>query len=115
MASLIPTRPTLHEEVEEEFSNIHSLREPTQCIGDSDMNRTATKLRQQQLSLARKLTTAELGRTDVNPIDLLRDGLLLADLTLELDRKLSTGTPFPTAWLLPSRLSDPPEPVPRHS
>ncbi len=79
------------------------------------MTRTATKLRLQQLSLARKLKAAELGRTDVDPIDMLRDGLLLAKLTLELDQRLSTGTPFPTAWLLPTRLSDPPDPVPQHS
>jgi hypothetical protein len=79
------------------------------------MNRTATKLRQQQLSLARKLKAAELGRTYLDPIDMLRDGLRLASLTLDLDQKLCGGTPFPTAWLLPTRLSDPPEPVPSHS
>ena len=76
---------------------------------------TASKLRQQQLSLARRLKDAELGRTHLDPLDLLRDGLLLASLTLELDAKLCSGIPFPTAWILPTRIRHPPEPVPKHS
>ncbi len=79
------------------------------------MTRTATKLRQEQLSLARKLDAAELGRTYLDPLDMLRDGLRLASLTLDLDRKLCEGTPFPTAWILPTRLTKPPKPAPKES
>jgi hypothetical protein len=79
------------------------------------MSRTATKLRQEQLFLARRLKDAELGRTHLDPLDLLRDGLLLAKLTLDLDEKLCSGTPFPTAWILATAIRHPPEPAPKHS
>ncbi len=69
--------------------------------------RTASTLRRQQLSLARKLKSAELGRSYLDPLDLLRDGLLLASLTLELDARLCSGTPFPTAWTLPAQIRHP--------
>ena len=73
------------------------------------MSRTATKLREEQLSLARKLKKVELGHALPDPLDLIRDGLTLAHLTLELDSRLCSGTPFPTAWILPAlgRNSDP--------
>ncbi len=79
------------------------------------MSRTASMLRQQQISLARKLKHAELGRTHLDPLDLLRDALLLAGVTLDLDAKLCSGTPFPTAWILPTGIRHPPEAAPRHS
>ena len=79
------------------------------------MSRTATTLRQQQISLARKLKNAELGRTHVDPLDLLRDGILLASVTLDLDAKLCSGTPFPTVWVVPGGIRHPPEPGPRDS
>ncbi len=76
------------------------------------MSRTASKLRQQQILLARRLKNAELGRTHVEPLDLLRDGLLLASLTLELDSGLCSGLPFPTVWILPASIRHPLEPQP---
>ena len=68
------------------------------------MSRTASKLRQQQISLARRLTSAELGRTHMDPLDLIRDAILLAGVTLELDAALRFGRPFPTAWVLPESI-----------
>jgi hypothetical protein len=79
------------------------------------MTRAASKLRLQQISLARKLKDAEFGRTHLDPLDLLRDGLLLASITLDLDAKLCSGTPFPTAWILPTGIRHPPEAAPRRS
>jgi hypothetical protein len=76
------------------------------------MSRTASRLRQQQLLLARRLKNAELGRTHVEPLDLLRDGLLLASLTLDLDAGLCSGLPFPTVWILPASMRHPVKPEP---
>ena len=57
------------------------------------MNRIATNLLQEQLTLARRILTPD-GR-QVQAEDILR----LARVTLELHRKLSSGTPFPSVWL----------------
>ncbi len=76
------------------------------------MSRTASKLRKQQILLAHRLKNAELGRTHVEPLDLLRDGILLASLTLELDSGLCSGLPFPTVWILPASMRHPLEPQP---
>jgi len=73
------------------------------------MSRTASNLRQQQLSLARKLRSARLGLTHLDPLDVVRDGLLLAELTLELDARLCAGTPFPAAWIAHASTRRPPE------
>lgn len=73
------------------------------------MRPTASNLRQQQLSLARRLTNAELGRTHLDPLDLIRDGLLLAKLTLDFDAHLCCGRPFPSAWLVHANTRRPPE------
>jgi hypothetical protein len=68
------------------------------------MARTASKLLDEQLSLARKILSpgARDGLLQAN--DIMR----LASITLELHQKLSTGTAFPTAWLFsPSKYSEP--------
>jgi hypothetical protein len=57
------------------------------------MNRIATNLLQEQLTLARRILTPD-GR-QVQAEDILR----LARVTLELHRRLSSGTPFPAVWL----------------
>ena len=62
--------------------------------------RTASRLRQQLITLARKLKSAEVGAGHLDSLDLIRDGLLLADLTLQLDDHLCGGTPFPAIWLV---------------
>jgi len=65
------------------------------------MSRTSSELRRELLSLARKLKRVELGGALPDPLDLIRDGLTLAHLALELDGRLCTGAPFPAAWILP--------------
>ncbi len=57
------------------------------------MNRIATNLLQEQLTLARRILTPDA--REVQAEDILR----LARVTLELHRRLSSGTPFPSAWL----------------
>ena len=60
------------------------------------MNRIATNLLQEQLTLARRiLQPASRDGREVGVEDVLR----LASVTLELHRKLSSGTPFPSVWL----------------
>jgi hypothetical protein len=58
------------------------------------MSRTATNLLQEQLSIARRILSppATGGRAS-------EDVLHLASVTLELHRKLASGTPFPSVWL----------------
>ena len=73
------------------------------------MRPTASKLRQQQLSLARKLKSAQIGLSHHDPLDLIRDGLLLAKLTLDLDARLCSGTPFPAVWIVHANTRRPPE------
>ena len=57
------------------------------------MNRIATTLLQEQLTLARRILTPD--ERQVQAEDILR----LARVTLELHRRLSSGTPFPSVWL----------------
>ena len=60
------------------------------------MSRIATNLLEEQLTLARRILTPPLaGGREVAAKDILR----LASVTLELHRKLSNGTPFPSVWL----------------
>ena len=60
------------------------------------MSRIATNLLQEQLTLARRILMPPLaGGREVAAEDILR----LASVTLELHRKLSNGTPFPSVWL----------------
>ncbi len=60
------------------------------------MNRIATNLLHEQLTLARRiLLSPEPSSRDVRGEDVLR----LASITIELHRKLSSGTPFPSVWL----------------
>jgi hypothetical protein len=57
------------------------------------MNRIATNLLQEQLTLARRILAPDA--REVGAEDVLR----LARVTLELHRKLSSGIPFPSVWL----------------
>ena len=59
------------------------------------MNRIATNLLQEQLMLARRILSPQPEAREVRPADVLR----LASVTIELHRKLSSGTPFPAVWL----------------
>jgi hypothetical protein len=60
------------------------------------MSRIATNLLEEQLTLARRvLSLPSAGGREIAAKDILR----LASVTLELHRKLSNGTPFPSAWL----------------
>jgi hypothetical protein len=59
------------------------------------MNRIATKLLQEQLTLARRILSPQPDGREVRAEDVLR----LASVTIELHRKLSSGTPFPSVWL----------------
>ena len=60
------------------------------------MSRVATNLLEEQLTLARRvLRPPPAGCREIAAEDILR----LASVTLELHRKLSNGTPFPSAWL----------------
>ena len=76
------------------------------------MARTASKLLEEQLSLARKILSPSAGDSYLQAKDIMR----LARITLELHQKLSTGTAFPTAWLSsPSKFSEAQGSLPRHS
>jgi hypothetical protein len=59
------------------------------------MNRIATTLLQEQLRLARRILTPPSDAPEIGADEILR----LASVTLELHRKLSSGTPFPSVWL----------------
>ena len=60
------------------------------------MSRIATNLLEEQLTLARRvLSPPPAGGREIAAEDILR----LASVTLELHRKLSSGTPLPSAWL----------------
>ena len=59
------------------------------------MNRIATNLLHEQLTLARRILSPEPGGRDARGEDVRR----LASVTIELHRKLSSGTPFPSVWL----------------
>ena len=59
------------------------------------MNRIATNLLQEQLALARRILSPSLDGHEVEAEEVMR----LASVTIELHRKLCTGTPFPSAWL----------------
>ncbi len=59
------------------------------------MNRIATNLLHEQLTLARRILSPEPSSREVRGEDVLR----LASITIELHRKLSSGTPFPSVWL----------------
>ena len=59
------------------------------------MNRIATNLLQEQLTLARRILDPEPGSRDVRVDEVVR----LARVTIELHRRLSSGTPFPSVWL----------------
>ena len=58
------------------------------------MNRIATNLLKEQLTLARRILSFPDGR-EIGAEDVLR----LARVTIELHLKLSSGTPFPSVWL----------------
>ena len=67
------------------------------------MARIASKLLDEQLSLARRILTPQLAPGHVLAKDIMR----LAAVTLEIHQRLSSGTPFPSAWLSsPSPLSE---------
>jgi hypothetical protein len=66
------------------------------------MARTATKLLEEQLSLARRILSPQLAPGDL----LVRDIMRLASVTLEIHRRLSSGTPFPSVWLSAGTPSD---------
>ena len=59
------------------------------------MNRIATNLLQEQLTLARRILTPQPGGREVQVDEVVR----LARVTIELHRRLSTGTPVPSVWL----------------
>ncbi len=59
------------------------------------MARIASKLLEEQLSLARRILTPQLAPGHVLAKDIMR----LASVTLEIHQRLSSGTPFPSAWL----------------
>ena len=59
------------------------------------MNRIATNLLQEQLTLARRILSPQPDGHEIRANDVLR----LARVTLELHRKLSGGVPFPSVWL----------------
>ena len=59
------------------------------------MNRIATNLLLEQLALARRILTTEPGSRDVQVDEVVR----LARVTIELHRRLSSGTTFPSVWL----------------
>ena len=66
------------------------------------MAAVATKLLKEQIALARKILSPDPLHGSVDAQDIMR----LARLALELHHRLSTGTPFPAAWLsAPSKLS----------
>jgi len=60
------------------------------------MSRIATNLLQEQLAIARRILSPVPDARAVGAEDILR----LASVTLELHRKLSSGTPFPAVWLV---------------
>ena len=59
------------------------------------MNRIATNLLQEQLTLARRILSPQPDGREIGAEDILR----LATVTIELHRKLSSGIPFPSVWL----------------
>ncbi len=59
------------------------------------MTRIATNLLREQLTLARRILNPPADAGAISAEDILR----LASVTLELHRKLSSGTPFPSVWL----------------
>ncbi|WP_041453635.1 hypothetical protein [Anaeromyxobacter dehalogenans] len=59
------------------------------------MNRIATNLLQEQLSLARRILQPQPDGQEIGVEDVLR----LASVTIELHRKVSSGTPLPSVWL----------------
>ena len=67
------------------------------------MARTASKLLEEQLLLARRILSPQQAPGHI----LVKDIMRLATVTLEIHQRLSSGTPFPSAWLSsPSPLSD---------
>jgi hypothetical protein len=60
------------------------------------MNRIATNLLQEQLKLALRILHPHPDGREIGAEEVLR----LARVTIELHRKLSSGTPFPSAWLV---------------
>ncbi len=59
------------------------------------MNRIATNRLHEQLTLARRILSPEPSSREMRREDVVR----LANITMELHRKLSSGTPFPSVWL----------------
>jgi hypothetical protein len=59
------------------------------------MNQIATNLLREQLSLARRILQPQPDGQEIRADEILR----LASVTIELHRKLCTGTPFPSVWL----------------
>ena len=59
------------------------------------MNLIATNLLEEQLMLARRILSPDPDGRDIGADEVLR----LARVTIELHRKLSSGTPFPSVWL----------------
>ena len=59
------------------------------------MNRIATNLLLEQLALARWILSPSPHGQEIRAEEVRR----LASLTMELHRKLCTGTPFPSMWL----------------
>jgi hypothetical protein len=67
------------------------------------MARTASKLLEEQLLLVRRILSPQQASGHILAKDIMR----LASVTLEIHQRLSSGTPFPSAWLSsPSPLSD---------
>ncbi len=63
------------------------------------MARIASKLLEEQLVLARRILSPQRAPGH----DLAKDVMRLASVALELHQRLSTGTPFPSAWLSPRK------------
>jgi hypothetical protein len=59
------------------------------------MNRIATNLLEEQLMLASRILSPQPDGREIRVEDVLR----LASVSIELHRKLSSGTPFPSVWL----------------
>jgi hypothetical protein len=59
------------------------------------MARTASKLLEEQLLLARRILSPQQAPGHI----LVKDIMRLASVTLEIHQKLSSGTPFPSVWL----------------
>ena len=59
------------------------------------MARTASKLLEEQLLLARRILSPQQAPGQI----LVKDIMRLASVTLEIHQKLSSGMPFPSVWL----------------